>query len=106
MKFNIQFGQMRDKDGQMYFNPKRPFGKLMMQGVKTGTTNEYVADEYGNIEVVIPKHIEVMVGLGYPIYDGNGSKPVTRDDLLYPNLHMDSQYWRKINEALARRRKK
>lgn len=103
MKFNIHFGQMREKDGQMYFVPKTPKGKLIMQGMKDGTSDEYVADELGNIEVTTPKHINVMVGLGYPIYNGNGIKPVPRDDLLFPNLHLDSEYWRQINKGLARR---
>lgn len=105
MKFNIHFGQMRPdpyKSGQMRYLKKTPKGKLIMAGLKDGSHKEYVADKLGNVEVVAKKHIEAMVGLGYPIYDGDGRQsPVPMDDLLFPNLNMNSEYWSRINQALS-----
>ena len=41
-----------------------------------------------------------MVGLGYPIYDGDKKMyPVPLDDLLFPNIKPDSEYWKRINQA-------
>jgi len=102
--FNIHFGQMRIRSGQPVFLPKSPRSKLIMQNYDSGIAGdkrEYVANQLGNIEVADPRHIETMVGLGYPIYNGDGlSYPVPPDDLLYPNVHPESEYWRRINQAL------
>ena len=101
MKFNLHHGQMRlGADGKPYYRPKRPMGLLMMgtiQGVHEGS---YRADKLGNIDVEVPKHIDVMVGLGYPIYNGDGKTcPVPMDDLLFISADLNGAYWRRINEA-------
>lgn len=104
--FNIHFGQMRLRGGQMVFIPKHPMSMLIMQNWDSGTKGdkiEYKADPMGNIEVAHPRHIETMVGLGYPIYNGDGrTYPVPMDDLLYPSIHPDSEYWRLINQATGK----
>lgn len=104
MLFNIHHGQVRFSSVQTgskpIFRDKSPKKMLMMQHLRGGHRGIYRADELGNIDVNAPVHIDVMVGLGYPIYNGNGKlKPVPMDDLIYPNLDMNSPYWRKINEA-------
>ncbi len=109
MLFNLHNGQMRFSSIQTgskpIFRDKSPKGLLMMRGIDGSHQGTYRADKLGNIDVVASKHIDVMLGLGYPIYNGNGKMvPVLKDDLIYPNLNMDSQYWRKINEAKNSRR--
>lgn len=104
MLFNIHFGQMRLRGGSMVFIDKSPMGKLVMQNFDkslAGDKREYVADELGNIDVTDPRHIETMVGLGYPLYDGGNRKlcPVPLDDLLYPSINSKSEYWKRINQA-------
>ncbi|MBA7698130.1 hypothetical protein ES703_106805 [subsurface metagenome] len=104
MLFNIHHGQMRFSSiptgSKPMFRNKSPKKMLMMAHIKGGHQGVYRADKLGNIDVVAPAHIDVMVGLGYPIYDGDGKmNPVPKDDLIYPNLYMDSTYWRKINQA-------
>lgn len=101
MKFNLHYGQVRfGTDGKPYFRPKRPMGRLMMSKLKDGTVIDYRADALGNIDVNVLEHIDCMVGLGYPIYDGDGKmSPVPPDDLLWPSPVIGSQYWRKIEEA-------
>jgi len=104
MLFNIYNGQVRFSSIQTgskpIFRPKSPKGRLMMGRTSRGIEADYRADKLGNIDVKDPKHIDTMVGLGYPIYDGDGkTKPVPKDDLVYPNLNLDSTYWRRINEA-------
>lgn len=104
MLFNIQNGQMRFSSIQTgstpIFRNKRKMGQIMMGRLKDGSEVDYRADKRGNIDVRYPKHIDVMVGLGYPIYNGNGKvSPTRRDDLIYPNLSMDSPYWQRINEG-------
>lgn len=112
MLFNIHHGQMRvgaipGKGRAMVFRPKNPQKLLQMQdwdakGPKARV--EYRADALGNIDVLHPKHIETMVGLGYPLYDGDGKlAPVPMDDLLYPTLELNSEYWKQINRALKRK---
>lgn len=109
MLFNLHNGQVRFSSVQTgskpIFRNKSPKKMLMMAHIKDGNQGIYRADELGNIDVLAPVHIDVMVGLGYPIYAGDGKmKPVPKDDLIYPNLNMDSEYWRKINEAKNLRR--
>jgi hypothetical protein len=101
MKFNLHRGQMRlDVAGKPYYRAKSPKGVLMIENLKDGTKGLFYADSLGNIEVVAPKHIDTMVGLGYPIYDGDGKTyPVPMDDLLWISSRPDSPYWQKINEA-------
>lgn len=104
MLFNLHNGQVRfssiQTGSQPIFRNKSPKKLIMMRSIRGGEAAEYRADKLGNINVVAQKHIDVMVGLGYPIYDGDGKmKPVPRDDLLYPNNNLDSAYWQKINEA-------
>lgn len=115
MKFHLERGQMRarkDSSGimKMQYIPKSPKGSLMMAGVKmvglnSGKSVEYTTDKIGNINIKASEHIQVMIGLGYPIYDGDGKQhPVPMDDLLYPTLEPNSSYWQRINEALHTRR--
>ena len=114
MLFNIHNGQVRfssvQTGSQSLFRPKSPKGHISMIKIISplGVIDHkggYEADEIGNINVEIPKHIDTMIGLGYPIYDGDHKQyPVPKDDLIYPNLNMDSSYWRKINEAKNLRR--
>ena len=107
MLFNIHHGQKRLQGGKMVFRPKSPKSMLIMQDWDAkGPAGkiEYRADALGNIDVLHPKHVETMVGLGYPIYNGDGKiAPVPMDDLLYPTLQLDSEYWKRINRALKRR---
>jgi len=104
MLFNIHHGQMRfssiQEGNKPIFRNKRPMGTLFMGHIKGIESIRYDADTFGNIDVLAPEHIEAMVGLGYPIYDGDGKmNPVPKGDLVYPNLNIDSTYWRKINET-------
>lgn len=114
MLFNIYNGQVRFSSIQTgskpIFRPKRPWGQVSMGAIK-GVKGEmdhsggYKADALGNIDVVIHKHIDTMIGLGFPIYDGNGKlNPVPKDDLIHPNMDPNSSYWRRINEAKNLRR--
>ena len=111
MLFNIQNGQVRFSSIQTgsvpIFRDKTPKKLIMMQGVKgDGKGGLFRADKLGNIDVKAPEQIDTMIGLGYPIYDGDGKmNPVPKDDLIYPNLNMDSEYWRLINKAKNLRRK-
>lgn len=109
MLFNIHHGQMRFRGGKMVYLPKSPKSALIMQdyekGVPVKRKAQYRADKLGNIDIINPKHVEVMVGLGYPIYNGDGRiYPVPLDDLLFPNLNMDSEYYRRIQQALFSKR--
>lgn len=93
----------------MVYRAKSPKSSLIMQdyrkGVPVKEKAQYRADGLGNIDIKNPKHIEVMVGLGYPIYNGDGKMyPVPLDDLLFPNLNMDSEYYRRIQQALYARK--
>ena len=101
MKFNLHHGQMRlGANGKPYYRPKSPKGLLMMGEIKGTHLGAYKADQLGNIDVEVPKHIDVMVGLGYPIYNGDGKTcPVPMDDLLFISANLNGTYWRKINEA-------
>lgn len=109
MLFNIHNGQMRfssiDTGSKPIFRDKSPKRMLMMAHIKGTFQGIYRADKFGNIDVVAPEHIDVMVGLGYPIYNGNFGSiiPVPKEDLIYPNLDLTSPYWRKINEAKSLR---
>ena len=106
MLFNIHYGQVRfstiQAGSKPIFRPKSPKSMLMMVHLKGGQ-GIYRADKLGNIDVRAPEHISTMVGLGYPIYNGDG-KTARKEDLIYPNLDIDSHYWRKINEAKNLRR--
>lgn len=109
MLFNLHNGQVRFSSMQTgskpIFRDKSPKSHISMMRLKGTDDRGYAADELGNIDVKAPEHIDTMVGLGYPIYDGDGkTKPVPKDDLLYPNLNLDSEYWRRINEAKNLRR--
>lgn len=105
MLFNIHHGQVRFRGGKPIFRRMSPKAMLIMSRIKGTNLGAYRADKLGNIDITAPIHIDVMVGLGYPIYNGDGkTKPATEGDLLYPNLNMDSPYWRKINEAKNLRR--
>jgi len=108
MLFNIHNGQMRfssiDTGSKPIFRNKSPKGMLLMSRIDGTENGIYRANKMGNIDVIAPEHIDVMVGLGYPIYDGDGIRfPAPKDDLLYPNMNLDSAYWRKINEAKGQR---
>jgi len=103
MKFNIHNGQMRfssiSTGNKPIFRNKSPKKMLMVRSVNGGEATSYRADSLGNIDAVIPQHIDVMVGLGYPIYSGDGkTRPVPKDMLIYPNSNLDSTYWQRINE--------
>lgn len=104
--FNIHFGQKRLAGGTMVFRPKSPKSILVMQDYDSHVKkakSEFRADKMGNIEVSQPKQIETMVGLGYPIYNGDGKMcPVPMDDLLYPSIHLNSEYWKRINQATGK----
>src|SRR3972149_6203700 len=104
MLFNIQHGQVRFSSlGKPVFRHKAKFGRLYMMQIKGMHQGIYDADKLGNIDVRAMEHIDTMVGLGYPIYNGDGKTyPVPLDDLIYPNLDVNSEYWRGINEAKSR----
>ncbi|HUT68664.1 MAG TPA: hypothetical protein VMW86_08990 [Dehalococcoidales bacterium] len=106
MLFNLHNGQVRFRSaGEPIFRNKAKFGRLYMRQIKGFHQGIYNADQLGNIDVQAPEHIDVMVGLGYPIYDGDGKQnPVPKDDLIYPNLDLKSTYWRRIKEAKSSRR--
>jgi len=109
MLFNIHHGQVRFSSIQTgskpIFRDKSPKGMLMMSRIDGTENGVYRANKLGNIDVRAPEHISSMVGLGYPIYNGDGkTNPVPKDSLIYPNLDLDSLYWRKINEAKNMRR--
>ena len=79
MLFNIHNGQMRFSSvttGSLpIFRNKSPKKSLSFCGLKPGERLiTYRADALGNIDVVAAKHIDAMVGLGYPIYNGSVSK--------------------------------
>lgn len=101
MKFNLHYGQMRlGTNGKPYYRPKRPMGTLSMGKIDGKQLAAYRTDSIGNIDVIAPQHIDVMVGLGYPIYDGDGKTyPVPMDDLLWITAKLDSTYWHKIEQA-------
>lgn len=104
MIFNIHHGQVRIRLNQAAYRELPPQKMLMMRNWDNGIRGdviEYRADAKGNIDVVLPRHIETMVGLGYPIYRGSDSI-VYIEDLLYPTAKLDSEYWRRINQALGR----
>ena len=114
MKFNLHHGGMKfDIAGREVYRNKTPKKSITMKKVKGDHSGRYEADEMGNIEVTIPEHIDTLVSLGYPIYNGNGRPikdgqgriyPVLRDDLIYPNSNINSPYWQKVFEAKSRRR--
>jgi len=110
MQFNLHHGQVRFSSIQTgskpIFRNKSPKKMLMVRNIRRGDeAYTYRADKLGNISVEIHQHIDAMVGLGYPIYAGDGERPVEKDrDLLYPNLDMDSPYWQRINEGKNLRR--
>jgi hypothetical protein len=84
----------------MEYRFKRPMGRLMMGKMRDGRLLDYKADTFGNVNVTDPQHIDSMVGLGYPIYNGDGkTKPVTKEMLIWPSLDLQSEYWRRINQA-------
>lgn len=67
-----------------------------------GESVTYLADKIGNIDVKAPLHIQTMMGLGYPVYDGDGKAyPVPADDLTWPRLETDSAYMKRCLEALS-----
>lgn len=108
MIFNLHNGQVRfssiQQGSKPIFRPKPPMGRLMMCKLRDGSKIDYRADALGNIDVVAPLHIDTMIGLGYPIYNGDGKmKPVPLDDLVYPNNDPASGYWRMINQAKSLR---
>ena len=108
MLFNLHNGQIRfgalDKGGIPYYRPKMKVGNISIKKVK-GVQGKiehhggYQVDKLGNIDVRIPSHIDIMVGHGWPIYNGDGRREASRLDLIYPTLNMTSLYWRKINEG-------
>ena len=109
MLFNIHNGQVRFSSIQTgskpIFRDKSPKVMLMMSRLDGTEHGVYRANKLGNIDVKAPEHIDTMVGLGYPIYDGDGiTNPAPKNDLIYPNLNLDSSYWRKINEGKNLRR--
>lgn len=106
MLFNLHYGQARlDVKGRLYHRPKRPMGKLMMGHIKGFSQTEYRADKMGNIDVVAPEHLDVMVGLGYPIYNGDGKTyPVPPEDLVWISSNPESPYWRMIAQEKSKRR--
>lgn len=115
MLFNLHNGQMRfssiDTGSKPIFRDKSPKGHVSMVKIISpkGDIDHrggYDADKLGNIDVTISEHISTMIGLGYPVYNGDGKTyPVPKVDLLYPNTNLDSLYWRKINEGKNMRRK-
>lgn len=115
MKFNLHHGAMKfDVAGKEVYRDKSPKKSITMKRIDGGGHNgRYEADEMGNIEVTISKHIDTLVTLGYPIYNGDGKLakdgegrvyPIPRNDLLYPNKNLTSQYWQKVMEEKNRRR--
>ena len=113
MLFNLHNGQVRftsiDTGSKPLFREKMKVGHISMGYIKGPLGNithrgGYQTDKLGNIDVTIPFHIDTMIGQGWPIYIGNGHLPVSQLDLLYPDMDMDSFYWRKINEGKNMRR--
>lgn len=118
--FNLHHGQMRCRaaqgtnDYQMVHIAKRPMGKLQMGSIRDVGKSpvEYVADQWGNIEVEFPAHLGAMEGLGYPIVNSawtSGMGSPVWDQLIWPDRftpHLSrpgSAYDRKILEGLKRR---
>ena len=104
MLFNLHHGQVRfssiQTGSKAIFRPKSPKGVLLMKKIDGTPYGKYTTDKLGNIDIVAPEHVDVMVGLGYPIYDGDGvTFPSSMRDMIYPNLDPTSPYWRKIQEA-------
>ena len=111
MLFNLHNGQVRfgamDKGGIAYLRKKMKVGSISIKKVKGVQGNiehrgGYDADKLGNIDVRIPSHIDIMIGHGWPIYNGDG-KTCSNGDLIYPNLDLTSPYWQKINEGKSLR---
>jgi hypothetical protein len=110
MLFNIHYGQKRvgtipGKGRAMVFRPTSPRKMILMQNYSSGIKGPkqlYRADALGNIDVTHPAHVQVMVGLGHPIYIGNGKLPVEPEDLLWPTLEPDSQYWKAVSQAVGK----
>ena len=103
MLFSVHYGQLRFRYGQWVHVPKTPRSRLTMTRLKEGGESvTYFANKVGNIDVKAPLHIETMMGLGYPIYDGDGKTyPVPPDDLVWPRLEADSTYMRRCLEAIT-----
>lgn len=108
MLFNLHNGQIRfgamDKGSIPYFRPTMKVGSISIKKVmgvqgKIEHHGGYQTDKLGNIDVRIPFHIDIMVGHGWPIYNGDGIREPGKMDLIYPTNDLTSPYWQKINEA-------
>lgn len=123
MKFHMRLGTKRPvadqgegfrdqnmKGYKMLHFKTSPKGKMMM-GSAPGEEKKtvlYTADEWGNMEVDNVHHINGFASLGWPIYDGPGSGPVTRDQCIWPDkvtelVLENNPYERRILEEIKRR---
>lgn len=113
--FNLHFGQARPKllskgrPVEMVHRHTTPKREIQMSRQASGrATCPYRADELGNIEVTDEEDIlnlgphqrvdGVEVGLGYPLYIGEGVGPVTREDLLFWLEPLDEEKYRILTE--------
>lgn len=106
MLFNLHHGAVKfDVAGQPVRRDKSPKKAITMRRVKDGHGGTYTADKLGNIDVRVHEHIDTLVSLGYPIYNGDGrTNPVPKDSLIFPNNNLSSPYWQRILEAKNLRR--
>ena len=90
MKFNLWYGQKRptaNQPGNFYYRPKSAKKALIMNAFDPDNKRakkRYDVDTCGNIEITFAPHIQILVGLGYPIYKGNGLI-ASMDDCLFPD---------------------
>ena len=132
LKFNLLFGQMRpapqglavglnlmgtpssppgkddlSADGKMYHRRKRPIKSLQLRSLDGSRAAVlYTTDALGNITVDAPGHQNTLMQMGWPLYQGPGTGPVTLDQLLFPRPHLGTSdpYYRVILSELEARR--
>ncbi len=118
--FNLHNGLMRfrapvgtghyDANGhpgyRMVHIDKSPKRLIQMGSIRDGKTVEYRADQFGNVEIDDPVHMNAMRQLGYPMYAG-GEGEVRKEDLIWPDIgNTDCLYDKQILESISKRLRK